>query len=111
MVFTMFGAGSSGGLIAVAIIYGFFSGGYNSLFAPALLSLIEDFNQIGIRLGMAFLVTSLAVLTGNPINGALLARYGFYAPIIYSGVFVCVGACAMTTTLVLQRRAKGTWKV
>ena len=111
MVFAMFGAGTPGGLIAVAIIYGFFSGGYNSLFAPALLSLTEDFSEIGMRLGMAFLVVSLAVLTGTPINGALLARFGFYAPIIYSGVFVCTGAGAMTVTLVLQRRAKGTWKV
>ena len=111
MCFTVFGAATPGGLIAVAIVFGFFSGGYASLLTPALISLCSKFTEIGIRLGLSFLVMSVAALTGTPITGELLARYGFYAPIIFSGISICLGSALMTVTIVLQRRVKGTWKV
>ncbi len=111
MAFAVFGAGTSGGLIAVAIIFGFFSGGYVSLLSPAIIGLSNNFGEIGIRLGMAFLVTSIAALTGTPITGALLVKYGFYAPITWSGVSICAGAVSITMARVLRAREKGTWKV
>ena len=111
LCFSVFGAGSPGGLIAVAIVFGFFSGGYVSLLSPAVISLVTNFNEIGIRLGFVFLITSVAALTGTPITGALLGRYGYYAPIIWSGVSVCLGSACITVAASLQSRIKGTWKV
>jgi hypothetical protein len=58
-----------------------------------------------------FLFTSIAALTGTPITGALLDKFGFYAPIIWSGVTVLVGSGLIGGSIVLQRRAKNTWKV
>ncbi len=109
--FSIFGATSPGGLIVVAILYGFFSGAYVSLLSPALISLSQNHNEIGIRLGMGFLVTSFAALTGTPITGALLDRYGFYAPIVWSGLCILTGAVLFAVATMLQRREKGTWKV
>jgi MFS family permease len=109
--FATFGAASSGGLIIVAILYGFFSGAYVSLLSPALISMAKSHHEIGIRLGLAFLVVSLAALTGTPINGALLEKYGFYAPIIFSGVAMMTGTALLFAATVFQSRRKGTWKV
>jgi MFS family permease len=111
MIFAIFGAGTPGGLIAISIIFGFFSGGYVSLLSPALISLANNYTEIGIRLGMAFLVTSFAALTGTPITGELLTRYGFYAPIVFSGVSVCIGATCITGARFLQASVKHSWKV
>ena len=111
IVFAVFGAGSTGGLIAVAIFYGFFSGGYVSLLNPALISLAKSHTEIGIRLGLAYLVTSVAALTGTPITGALLGRYGFTAPIIFSAVAILLGTASFATASRLRAREKGTWKV
>lgn len=111
IVFALFGVSSPGGIVAVAIFYGFFSGAFVSLLSPALISLSDNFSEIGIRLGMGFLVLSLAALTGSPITGALLDKYGFYAPTIWSGVCVLSGSVIIGTAVVLQSRVKGTWRV
>jgi predicted MFS family arabinose efflux permease len=50
-------------------------------------------------------------LTGTPITGALLDRYGFYAPIVWSGVTILAGSLFFVTSAVFQKKAKGTWKV
>lgn len=111
LCFCVFGATSPGGLIAVAILFGFFSGGYVSLIGPVLISLAKNPSEIGMRIGFGFLVSSFAALTGTPITGALLDRFGFYAPIIWSGVFVLVGSVFFTLAGLRQRKAKGTWRI
>jgi MFS family permease len=64
---------------------------------------------------MRFLVTSFAALTGTPMAGALLDRYGFYATIVWSGLCIFTGAALFAITTMLQRREKGrekgAWKV
>lgn len=111
IVFAVFGAGTPGGLIVVAIMYGFFSGAYVSLLSPALIATAKGFSEIGIRMGLGFLITSFAALTGTPITGALLDSYGFYAPIVWSGVTVLAGAVLFALARYYQAQAKGTWKV
>lgn len=111
LCFSVFGAATPGGLITVAIMFGYFSGGYPALMSPALISFSEELSEVGIRLGLAFLVASVSFLTGTPICGELLSRYGFFAPITFSGVSLCLGAACMTVTAVLQSRKKGTWRV
>ncbi|KAK8845614.1 hypothetical protein IAR55_006330 [Kwoniella newhampshirensis] len=111
MSFAFFGATNAAGLIIVGILYGFFSGAFISLMAPALISFARDFHEIGLRTGMGLLVMSFAVLTGTPITGALLDKYGFYAPITWSGVTILSGCVCFAISTVLRRREKSTWKV
>ena len=111
LCFSVLGATSDAALIVVAIVFGFFSGAYVSLMSPSLISLAKGHHEIGIRIGMGFLVTSFAALTGTPITGALLAKYGYVAPVVFAGVAVLAGAGCFATATVLQRRVKGTWKV
>ena len=66
VVLGMLGIGSSPAPpIVLAILYGFFSGAYVSLSSPALISLANSHTEIGARIGMGFLVTSFAALTGK----------------------------------------------
>ena len=111
IIFGIFGAGTPGGLIAISILYGFFSGAYVSLLSPALISFAQNHSEIGLRLGLGFLCASLSALTGTPIIGALLDKYGFFAPIVWSGVTVLSGCALLTWADLLQRKRKGTWKV
>lgn len=111
LCFSVFGATSSAGLIIVAILFGFFSGAYVSLLAPVLASFAKNFNEIGIRLGLAFVVISLAALSGTPICGQLLEKYGFGAPIGFSGATVLLGSVFLMASRVLQSKEKGTGRV
>ena len=111
MCFAVFGAGSAGGLIAVAILFGFFQGAYASLVSPAVMATAKNGNEIGTRVGYTFMITSFAALTGTPITGALLKKYGFYAPIVWSGVTVCMGTFFLVIARLYQSRKRNTWKV
>lgn len=46
------------------------------LFAAMVASLTDDVKKTGVRMGMIFSVTSLALLTGPPLAGALVQRDG-----------------------------------
>ncbi|WVW83925.1 hypothetical protein I302_105948 [Kwoniella bestiolae CBS 10118] len=111
MAFTIFGAGSIGGTIVVAILYGFFSGAYVSLMVPSLLAFAKNPGQFGSRSGYGMMIFSLAGLTGTPIQGALLDRYGFYAPTIWAGSVCICGSVVMGCGTFIQRKRKGNWKV
>ena len=111
VAFALFGAGSPGGLITIAILYGFFSGAYVSLLSPALIAFADNHAEIGLRVGMGFFVVSFAALAGTPITGALLDRYGFYAPIVWSGVMILSGCCLFVLSNMKLRQKRGTWKV
>ncbi|WWC61892.1 uncharacterized protein I303_104477 [Kwoniella dejecticola CBS 10117] len=111
MVFTIFGAGSVGGLIVVAMLYGFFSGAYVSLMVPACLAFAKNMNEVGVRTGWGMVIFSFAALSGSPIQGALLDKYGFHAPTIWAGVTVLVGSMLMFAGTRLQSKRKGSWKV
>lgn len=111
LCFCIFGAGTPAGLIIVAILYGFFSGAFLSLGPPALMSFAKSPQEIGSRVGMGFLVISIPALTGTPITGALLDKFGFYAPIIWSGVSMIIGAAIVGGASLMVQRRKGTWKI
>jgi hypothetical protein len=127
LAFSVFGADTAAGSVVVAVLYGFFSGGYQSLVGPTLISMATHPSEIGMRLGIGapihdtnnsidywqagFLAVSFPALTGTPITGALLDRYGFYAPIVWSGVMILVGSVFFVTSGMFQKKAKGTWKV
>ena len=66
--------GSTGGLFAFCIVYGFWAAGIQSLFPAACSNLTTDLNKMGLRTGMVFTIVSIACLTGPPLAGALVQR-------------------------------------
>lgn len=60
------------GIIILAVFYGFFSGGFVSLPPVVMASMTPDVRDLGTRLGMVFAITSIGLLIGTPIGGAIL---------------------------------------
>ncbi|RAH44661.1 MCT family MFS transporter [Aspergillus brunneoviolaceus CBS 621.78] len=84
---------SRGSMIVFALLFGSFSGSVIGLFTATLAMTAPRPNVIGSYLGMALGVLSLACLTGTPITGAMINRFGGYeAAIIFAGVCALVGA-------------------
>ncbi|OAX43454.1 MFS general substrate transporter [Rhizopogon vinicolor AM-OR11-026] len=116
LIFLMFAATNLGGTIAFGILYGFFSGGFISLITPAAASFSRDLNEIGqvfklIRIGITSFVIAFALLTGNPIAGAVVevnGHYIWYKPLVFASVVVLAGAvCLIASRSILSKR-KGT---
>ncbi|KAH9992527.1 MFS general substrate transporter [Russula compacta] len=72
LAFTWIAVHENGGLIAFAILYGFFSGAFVSLPPSTITSLSNDLSKVGTRLGMSFGICGIGVLIGSPVGGALL---------------------------------------
>lgn len=95
-------------LFFFAAVFGFVSGAVVSLFSAIIIELSPTPNVIGSYLGMAMFCVSIAGLTGPPINGAIIAKYGgFEQAVIFSGVVVLVGAlCIFAAELLLRKERK-----
>ncbi|KAK4050262.1 hypothetical protein OIV83_003583 [Microbotryomycetes sp. JL201] len=112
LIWAMFGADSTGGAIAFAILYGFSSGAYVSLITPVLVTMSKSPTEIGARSGIAFVFVGFAALIGTPISGALLRRTpSFVAPICWSGGVLAVGTMFFIFSRFQQVKTKGTWRV
>ena len=68
-------ASSDTPIIIFSALFGCTSGTVVSM-APALIQEISKVDEIGMRMGTSFSIISFAVLTGNPIAGALITRNG-----------------------------------
>ncbi|KAI0311458.1 MFS general substrate transporter [Amylostereum chailletii] len=87
LIFALYGISSTAGVVIFAILYGFFSGAFLSLCTPAVASLSRHEGEIGTRVGLAFFLTSVGTLTGNPIDGALLGdTFPWGRALVFSGV-------------------------
>jgi MFS family permease len=95
---------STGALIVFALLYGFFSGSFVSLPPSVLVALSPDLSKVGTRIGMSFSVSSLGVLIGSPVGGALLNLHtGHYVRMQVFCAVAMLFACAM---LIMARVAK-----
>ncbi|KAI1135473.1 MFS general substrate transporter [Hypoxylon sp. FL0543] len=97
-----------------AVVYGVAAGALQSLFPAGLSSLTADLRKQGTRMGMVFTIVSFAVLTGNPIAGAIISSMGGR----YEGAQGFTGACLlvgmgllMGARWVRMRRTGTGWKV
>ncbi|KAI0665325.1 major facilitator superfamily domain-containing protein [Trametes maxima] len=93
LVFALFGATNTGGVVTVAALFGFSSGACT------------------LRMGLAFSLVGTSMLVGTPIFGALLAppragRALVWKALVFAGVCIVAGfACmAVSRTLFLRRR-------
>lgn len=90
-------ATTSTALIVIAVIYGFASGAYVSLF-PVPLYELGDIGDIGRRSGMMMTVAAAGALIGPPISGAInhstggFESVGYYAGGLYSGIHPVPGS-------------------
>lgn len=85
---------SPAGLYAWSAIYGVVAGGIQSLFPAALSSLTTDLRKAGVRMGMIFTIVSFAVLTGPPIEGAIVGGgsiRSYHGAQAFSGSVLAVG--------------------
>ncbi|KAI0474940.1 MFS general substrate transporter [Xylariaceae sp. FL0804] len=92
-----------------AAFYGIAGGGLQGLFPAALSSLTTDLRRRGTRMGMAFTIVSFAVLTGNPIAGALVTACGgrYLGAQLFTGCSLLVGTCFIAAARTARMRRSG----
>jgi predicted MFS family arabinose efflux permease len=86
-------AKSNASIIAYTVTYGIFSGSFVSLMPTVQVQLSPNIRELGARLGLSMMFISIAVLTGNPIAGALVtkANGGYTYLQVWSGVCMSIG--------------------
>ncbi|KAH8834613.1 major facilitator superfamily domain-containing protein [Flagelloscypha sp. PMI_526] len=80
--------------IAIGVMYGISSGAFITTYMPPIYD-FGEMKDLGKRVGMAMTCLSLASLSGTPIAGALISRYGYEAAGYFSG------ACLTLAGLIL----------
>ncbi|KAK8011886.1 hypothetical protein PG989_000146 [Apiospora arundinis] len=95
-----------------SVFFGIGAGGISSLFPAVLSSLTIDLGKRGTRMGMAFTIVSFAVLTGNPIAGAIITAHGgrYWGAQTFTGCSLLVGmGLIFCARLAKQRRVGSGW--
>lgn len=100
------------GLWVWTAFYGIFGGGIQSLFPAGLSSLTTDLGKAGIRIGMVLTIVSFAVLTGPPIQGAIITAMGgkYYGAQAFSGASLILGTGCFVGARMAKTRKIGGWK-
>lgn len=68
----MIGVNNVGGIVVMALLFGFFSGVFIALPPLLFVALTKDKSKIGTRMGMGFAAVGLGALIGGPGGGAIL---------------------------------------
>lgn len=132
-MWVLLACGSTGGVIAFAIVFGFVSGAYVSLLpsvnvsvrstpSPRALSPSADARscdaqfakslaEVGIRIGLPFALLGIAALVGAPISGALLGSgpdFAWWKASTFSGTVMFAGVALTLVARGMQAKRKGT---
>jgi MFS family permease len=98
LIFCMIAVGGLGGIITLAILFGFFSGIFIALPPVLMVALTADKSKIGSRIGMAFGFIGFGTLAGGPGGADLLQNYG--KDLDWTGLWVYGGvACGVSAVL------------
>jgi MFS family permease len=98
---------NAGGLIALALLYGFFSGAFVSLPAVALTTLTPNLQTLGTRMGMCSLLCGFGSLCGAPVAGAILDDTRWYLGVqLYSGLTISTTGVLLFFASLLKGRTK-----
>lgn len=93
--------------------YGITGGAIQSLFPAGLSSLTTDPRKQGTRMGMVFTIVSFAVLTGNPIAGAIITGTPgnkYIGAQVFAGCDLLVGSgFIVAARMVKMRKAGAGW--
>jgi MFS family permease len=87
-------------LIAISIVYGFLSGGVIIIPGPTITDLSPTKSEIGVRLGLAYLVAAFGGLLGNPAMGALKGD-GSNVVENFQGIWFCAAGIMGAGTIAL----------
>ena len=105
LAFAWIGIHSLAGIVAFAILYGFFSGSIVSLPPTALAALSPDLSRVGTRMGMSFSFAGFGLLLGSPIAGAILnTDAGFTGASAFGAATVLAGFGFMGLAIWTHRR-------
>ncbi|MCJ1423973.1 hypothetical protein MMC29_001860 [Sticta canariensis] len=103
--FAWIGIHNAGGIVAFAVLYGFFSGAFVALPAVVLTALTPDPSTLGTRMGMCSTVCSLGSLCGAPVAGALLSNTsGYHALQLFSAVATLMTGALLGGQLTVGRK-------
>ncbi|KAJ7910796.1 MFS general substrate transporter [Mycena leptocephala] len=75
-------------VVIIGVLYGLCIGVYITLIPPFLAILTEHIGELGLRMGVTFVLIGIGGLIGAPINGALLAGNFLMASVGFSGFLV-----------------------
>lgn len=92
-------------VIVIAVFYGFFSGTFVSLPPTIYVKITANRGMIGTRMGMGFAITSLGLLVGTPISGAILSASSYTYVWLFGGLLTLCAGCLVTAA----RVCKGGW--
>ncbi|EAW08219.1 MCT family MFS transporter [Aspergillus clavatus NRRL 1] len=95
LAFAWIGVHNVPGIICLAVLYGLCSGGFVSLPPVVMVTLTKDIRDLGTRLGMIFSMTSIGLLIGTPIGGAILSDTHQYL-----GVQLFTACCLVTSAAI-----------
>ncbi|KAI5356988.1 putative major facilitator superfamily, MFS transporter superfamily [Septoria linicola] len=98
---------SFGAVAAIAALYGFFSGTFVSMPPTIYVHITKNRGMIGTRMGMGFACTSIGILVGTPISGAILEASGYTYIWVYGGIMTIVAA----GLICVCRVNKGGWSL
>ncbi|KAL4788725.1 putative MFS monocarboxylate transporter [Aspergillus varians] len=93
--FVWIGIHNTPGIIILSVLYGIFSGGFVSLPPVVMATLTKDMRELGTRMGMVFAITSIGLLIGTPIGGAIVGDSHNYL-----GVQLFTGCCLTTSAAI-----------
>ncbi|KAF3906053.1 hypothetical protein ABW21_db0207161 [Orbilia brochopaga] len=97
LIWSWLAVDSPAGLIVLTAFFGFWSGSLISMFPAVMAQIVPNPREIGTYIGMAMGISGFAGLTGSPIAGALLTKYGYTAAISFSGSCMLVGIILLAT--------------
>jgi len=98
-------AQTKGQFVAIAIIYGIFSGVYVSLLTAPIFAM-GDAHNVGIMVGMAMTILALGAIAGPPISGAINAATDGYKDVgYYAGSMIILSV--LIISVVRQLRLGG----
>ncbi|KAJ7334061.1 MFS general substrate transporter [Mycena albidolilacea] len=111
-IWAMLGIHNAGSLVAISILYGFFSGAWLALALVCMSSLARSPDEVGARTGLALAMSSVGSLVSAPIQGALLtSKFLWIRPVAFSGCMLFAGAGAFIIARTLQARVRSSNKV
>ncbi|KAF9030600.1 MFS general substrate transporter [Hymenopellis radicata] len=115
LVWVLLGVSSIAGMAIFAVLYGFFSGAYLTLSTASVASFSTSptLDDMGLRIGIACFFMGLAVLTGNPIAGALVhaPEYFWWRPLLFSCISTILGTVFITIARQGMVKRKGLQRV
>lgn len=106
------GAASTGAVIAFTVLYGIPLGFFGAAI-PALVARISDIREIGVRIGMTFIMNGIAGLLGNPLSSLLIGVGHTTGARAYDGFKIFCGVAIVISAIffVLARVRHGGWSI